>query len=393
MATKHSSNNPMPGLKKRGEIWHIDKRSKHFSGGQLRCSTRTSSYEEAEALLIHKLNEARKAKEFGIRPKHNLEEAAVKYVLDNQHLDSIEDIGMHLMQVIGAIGNPNIDEVNNAKLSPFVKHEKERGIKDKSINNALGAVRALLNAAANDWYDDNGLTWLAQAPKIKMLKVKDSSKPYPLSWEEQAKLFKELPDHLAEMSLFKVNCGNRESNVCRLKWEWEVKVPELDTSVFIIPKHLVKNDEERLTILNRIARSIISKRRQHRPAKHLDKCKIHNGGECNCAYSYVFTYKGLAVNNMRTNAWVKAWERAGLTQSDMYVKGVHNLRHTFARRLRAAGVNFETRQALLGHTNGNVTTDYSAAEIEELINAVELLCGDNQESQPTLTVLKLRASA
>jgi hypothetical protein len=45
--------------------------------------------------------------------------------------------------------------------------------------------------------------------------------------------------------------------VCRLKWEYEVKVPELGTSVFIIPGERVKNGEERLVVLNRVARSVI----------------------------------------------------------------------------------------------------------------------------------------
>ena len=32
---------------------------------------------------------------------------------------------------------------------------------------------------------------------------------------------------------------------------------------------------------------------------------------------------------------------------------VHDLKHTFGRRLRAAGVSFEDRQDLLGHRSGN----------------------------------------
>ena len=47
--------------------------------------------------------------------------------------------------------------------------------------------------------------------------------------------FPELPDHLAKMALFKVNTGCREEEVCGLRWDYEVKVPELETSVFIIP--------------------------------------------------------------------------------------------------------------------------------------------------------------
>jgi integrase len=47
------------------------------------------------------------------------------------------------------------------------------------------------------------------------------------------------------------------AEVCGLKWDYEVKVPELDTSVFIIPGERIKNGEERLVALNGIAKSVI----------------------------------------------------------------------------------------------------------------------------------------
>ena len=52
---------------------------------------------------------------------------------------------------------------------------------------------------------------------------------------------------------------------------------------------------------------------------------------------------------------------------------VHDLRHIFGRRLRAAGVSVETRKALMGHTNGDITMHYSLAEMMELVNAVTLI--------------------
>jgi integrase len=58
---------------------------------------------------------------------------------------------------------------------------------------------------------------------------------YPLSWEEQSILFSELPAHLQIMAMFKVNTGCREQEVCKLQWDWEIAVPELGTSVFLIP--------------------------------------------------------------------------------------------------------------------------------------------------------------
>ena len=45
------------------------------------------------------------------------------------------------------------------------------------------------------------------------------------------------------------------------------------------------------------------------------------------------------------------------------------MKHTFGRRLRAAGVPLETRKVLLGHKSGDITTHYSAPEIAELLEA------------------------
>jgi integrase len=50
---------------------------------------------------------------------------------------------------------------------------------------------------------------------------------------------------------------------------------------------------------------------------------------------------------------------------------VHDLRHTFGHRLRAAGVSFEDRQDLLGHKSERMTTHYSAPDILRLIEAAE----------------------
>jgi hypothetical protein len=84
-----------------------------------------------------------------------------------------------------------------------------------------------------------------------------STSALPSLNEDQAVFFPELPDYLARVALFKSNTGTREDEVCGLRWDWEVPVPELGTSVFLVPGDRVKNMEERLVVLNRIARSVI----------------------------------------------------------------------------------------------------------------------------------------
>ncbi len=133
--------------------------------------------------------------------------------------------------------------------------------------------------------------------------------------------------------------------------------------VFIIPGARVKNGDDRLVVLNRVARSIVEARRGADPID-------------------VFTYEGRRLYRMLTSGWIRARNRADLPQVR-----VHDLKHTFGRRLRAAGVSFEDRQDLLGHRSGRITTHYSAAELLRLVEAANRVCEGNG-GQPELVVLR-----
>ena len=65
---------------------------------------------------------------------------------------------------------------------------------------------------------------------------------------------------------------------------------------------------------------------------------------------------------------------------------MHDLKHTFGRRLRSAGVSFEDRQDLLGHKSARITTHYSSAELLNLWEAVNKIC--DGRAGPALTLLR-----
>ena len=71
---------------------------------------------------------------------------------------------------------------------------------------------------------------------------------------------------------------------------------------------------------------------------------------------------------------------------------VHDLKHTFGRRLRAAGIPLETRKVLLGHRNSDITTHYSAPELEELMAAANRVCEEKSGKSPALVVLKQKTA-
>ncbi len=262
------------------------------------------------------------------------------------------------------IGNLMLTEVHMGSIQRFIDARKNKGVKTRTINHAIQTLRHILNLAASEWLDENGRTWLEHAPKLKFLAETDKRTPYPLSFEEQERLFNELPLHLKRMALFKVNTGCREAEVCSLRWEWEEEIPHLNTSVFIIPGHRVKNREDRLVVLNSAARAVIDEVRGANP-------------------EHVFTYRGKRINKMNDSGWKSARKRASLTQVR-----VHDLKHTFGRRLRAAGVSFEDRQDLLGHRSGKITTHYSAPELLNLIEAAERVCGRDWCKSGAMVILK-----
>ncbi len=349
-----------PGLKKRAGIWHIDKRI----GGRRICqSTGTSELAEAERFLARLMEETRQAEVYGVRPARTFEEAGAKFVLENQHKKSLDKDICLIKQLLPWIGQATLDRLHRGSLEPWIEHRRKEGVAIGTINHGLKIVRRIINLAATEWVDEYGLSWLALAPKIRLLPDIYKRQPYPLSWDEQAKLFQHLPAHLAEMALFAVNTGCRDGEICRLCWEWEVEVPALDTSVFIIPGRYVKNADDRLVVLNRIASSVVKGRR----GKH---------------DTHVFAYQGKPVQRMLNSAWLRAREKAKLEQVR-----VHDLKHTFGRRLRAARVSFEDRQDLLGHRSGRITTHYSAAELTRLIEAAQSVC-DKSGNKPELVVLR-----
>ncbi len=354
----------IPGLYKRGTqgIWHIDKCIKGY--GRLHESTGTSELEEAERYLIRRLEELRKATVYGIRPERSFRQAATRFLLDYRHKRSIGRYAQSLKILDPHIGDLPLRQVHQGTLESFIQHRREQGMRANTINRDLAVVRRILTLAVRLWRDESGLTWLESAPLLQLLDCDDARKPYPLSWDEQARLFARLPEHLREMALFKVNTGTREQEVVCLRWNWEVSIPELKTSVFVVPGGGVKNGEDRLVVMNAEARAVINRQRGRNP-------------------EYVFTYsKGQPVDRINTKAWRRARKEAGLPQVR-----VHDLKHTFGRRLRAKGVSHETRQVLLGHKNGQITTHYSAAEIGELIEAVEKVSWSGS-SAPTLTLIK-----
>ncbi|MDD2009623.1 tyrosine-type recombinase/integrase [Pseudomonas putida] len=369
---------------------------KVYKGERIRESTGTGDREEAEQYLIHKLEKLRQQKVYGVRQIRTFEEAAMRYLLEVKDQPSIHLTALCMKQLHPYLGHLPLTHIDDQALEPFIRDRQtekvlpdgsiEKAVSNRTINIAIERAVRVLTLCARKWRDDDRRPWLDSVPMLKKLEEKKSSrKPYPMSWEEQSILFNELPGHLQTMALFKVNTGCREQEVCKLRWDWEISVPELGTSVFLIPadfggRHArsgVKNGDERLVVLNNVAKSIIEKQR-------------------GISKEWVFPYNGTAMHRMNDSAWKKARVRAAKLWQEENLRPahpgyasirIHDLKHTFGRRLRAAGVTEEDRKSLLGHKNGSITSHYSGAELGKLIEAANMVSTTDSRG-PVLTILK-----
>jgi len=391
----------MPGLQKRLKAdgtyeWLIDKCVRGL--GRISGSTGTSDRQEAENVLIEKIRLAKEAKEAAnseTRPRYKFRQAATRYLSEFAYKRSIERDARALKALDPFIGDTWLDCVHDGSFAEFKKrhtHPKKgcRPLAAGTINRDLAVARRILNLCARLWRDEGStLSWLATPPLIQLLENKKARKPYPLDWKEQTLLFSELTPHLKRPATFKVNTGTRQKEVCNLRWEWEQRVPELDTpeikrTVFVLPEWVTKNKEARVVVLNDTAQAVIESVRGQHP-------------------KYVFTWtdrKGRQRRFTRLNN--KGWRAARRRAAARYLAElggpapegfrrvrVHDLKHTLGRRLRAVGVGFEDRQDILAHKSGRMTTHYSAAELGNLVCAVNRVA-DSQKSH-TGTVLRLVA--
>ncbi|WP_343073025.1 tyrosine-type recombinase/integrase [Pseudomonas folii] len=385
----------MTGLSQRKGLWHIDKK---INGERLYESTGTTDRQEAERYLIHRLEQIRQQKVYGVRQVRTWRDAAMKFLVEIKDQPSFRLSALIMTQLDPFIGDIPLNHIDDQALEPFIKHRLEsntlddgkvkKGVSNRTVNIAIERVVRVLSLCARKWRDDERRPWLDGVPMLTKLEERKSSrKPYPMSWNEQSILFGELPAHLQTMALFKVNTGCREQEVCKLRWDWEILVPELGTSVFLIPadfggrhsKSGVKNGDERLVVLNNVAKSIIDQQR-------------------GLSKDWVFPYNGSAMHRMNDSAWKKARVRAAKLWQEENLRPahpgylsirIHDLKHTFGRRLRAAGVTEEDRKALLGHKNGSITSHYSGAELGHLIEAANMVSATDSRG-PVLTILKRR---
>jgi integrase len=336
---------------------------KKVQSGILTKQSQAGKFEKAlaERYLTKRIEEIRAEVIYGKRKERTFDDAAERYIEDFGHKKSLDRDIDSIKAVFPYIGSSTLKQIHSASLERFIQDRQAANISAGTLNRDLAVIKRILRLCVLMWRDDEGRPWLDTAPLLQTIHG-TKRKPRPISVLEQERLIIGMPEYLEDMAIFALHTGLREQEICSLQWLNERQIFGTPATVFVITGERAKNSRERIVPLNSVARAIVEKYR----------------GQSD----FVFHLKGKRLERMNNRAWRKARTSANLADVR-----VHDLRHTFGMRLRAAGVSFEDRQDLLGHHAGRITTHYSKVEITKLIKCVEMLCDDNYP--PELTLVKV----
>jgi integrase len=164
------------------------------------------------------------------------------------------------------------------------------------------------------------------------------------------------------MTLFALNTGATDIVVSSLRWDREIRVPELGISVFEVPSEHVKGRRtSKVLVRNSVAQSIVdSCRGQHAEFVFVWRRERVRNFDQPAVMSYA------PIETMNNTAWKRARVKAGL--GDLHV---HDPRHTVGMRLRGAGVRESTIADVLWHSRPSITHHCSVAQLVELHAALE----------------------
>ena len=240
-------------------------------------------------------------------------------------------------------GAYDIRQINPLLIEGFRKDLLERGRKRSTTNRYLALLGKMMNLAI-DW----GLLTQNPVSRVKFFSEKANFRETILSLEEEDALLKKCPKRLLPIVQVALNTGMRRGEILGLRWS------QLDLAARTIKLSQTKSGKPRIIPINAFLFDILTG--QEKKTGYSDFVFL------NRATHKPFQDVKRAFNTAATNAGIE-----GLR--------FHDLRHTFASRLVAAGVDLITVKDLLGHHSVKVTERYTHTNAEQKKKAVEILQG------------------
>jgi integrase len=240
-----------------------------------------------------------------------------------------------------------IEQFKQQRLKTKTLHKRDRS--PATVNRELQVLSKVFSMAY-----DNGLVEMNPMRRVHKLREAPARERY-LTEEEERRPFDVLVGrraHLRPIFVVALQTGMRQGEILGLKWEHV----DFDRKTIYVP-HTKTGRPRRNPMSRPVEVELRSLRQDASSDEHV--------------FSYART--GLKLTTFR-HAWEGACKQAGISGFRF-----HDLRHTFATRLRAKGVHEMDIMSLLGHTTLQMTSRYTHAMPQNLRTAVDLL---NKEPLP-----------
>ena len=243
-----------------------------------------------------------------------------------------------LANLIPFYGTRKLDEIDTQSIEVY-KLRRVAQVKPGTVNRELILLRRLLNLAVS-W----GKLDKTPMQGVKMLRVDNLPERY-LSREEEAKVLAACTGHMRPMAVMALNTGMRLNEILTLSWD------QVDLENRMITVLFTKNNRVRKIPINDTLLLVLRELKAQSQSR------------------FVFTY---ARTNQPVTSNKTAW-KAALRRSGIAHCRFHDLRHTFASRLVAAGADLVEVKDLMGHASINMTVRYAHSAPEGRRKAVETL--------------------
>jgi integrase len=337
-------------LKLRGKYWTLYIRHR---GQRYVVSSRTTSQKRANAWardFIAKLEAGEYRKhEDDVRFERLVELARDFYRINNRR--SGKSLEFVMKRIGKTFAGVRAIDITSARIERYKAARIEAGGAKSSINGELSALSLMFRLAV-----DNGL--LGRAPRIRYLDDSDNVRQGFVTQADYQAIRTHLPERVADLTDFLWWTGLRLGTACQLEWR-----DVLESTIRIRSETVKTAQAHELSLMGEIA-AIIARAVVYRTP--VSRRVFHRNGRPMVPSSVGHT-----------------WKRAALAAGLGHIL-IHDLRRSFVRNMRLAGMPEATIMRFTGHRTRAVFDRYSIVNVEEQRTALERM-SEYLAAQPTAT--------
>jgi len=314
-----------------------------------RISTGTRDKSQAKKFLSNFIIDPPQKPKYAAVTVNDFRDEYLKFVASSYSSNYLKSIILSNRQLIGAVGNIELTQINTKNLQAFFTQVYNRSPKAAELY--LRTLKASFSRAV-DW------NYLEQNP-FKKVKLPRPPKSYPLFITESQ--FNDLILHCREEFLKNIMMvafysGMRLGEITNLQWSQI----DLQNKTIVVRSNSTFTTKSKKDRVIPICNKIYNLLKELRDNSFQTKDSV-----------YVFE----KINGIRylNDHISKSFKKALLKSSlDKKLK-FHSLRHSFASNLIQRGVSLYVIKELLGHSDISTTQIYSHLQHENLIEAIKRL--------------------